>query len=298
MNNKLLITLMMVLAFLMLLPVVFAETKQVDLESEFMNVQAKVVGLQLTGPIASLFGNEKINVYLSTSTKDEQVIGIITEDKKVKALNLGAVKEPSLEVFTDEKTVAKILVSKNPLAQLQKALGEKKITYNAVGFFHKMKFSIIDLFVDVLKGANPGDAEDIDVEVVHGVVAPPAKPKEEAKPVETKAPEQKADEKKDSGLTGAVTAAVSTGTVHTVLMVNTGFDPELLEINAGDTVVWKNTRSGQVKNAMIIGTQKCIKARSSTFKRDETYQWKFTEPQKCIIVDGFMTTKSMIITVN
>jgi len=298
MKNKLIIALTVVLAFLMLLPVVFAETKQVDLESEFMTVQSKVVGLELTGPIASLFGNEKINVHLTTSSKDEVVIGIITEDKKIKAMNLAAVKDPTLEVFSDEKTVAKVLVSKNPLAQLQKALGEKKITYTALGFFHKMKFAIVDMFVDVLKGANPGDAEDIDVEIIHGTPTPVAKPKEEAKPVEAKAPEVKTDEKKDAGLTGAVTAAVISGTVHTVSMVNTGFDPELLEINAGDTVVWKNTRTGPVKNAMIIGTQKCIKARSSMFKRDETYEWTFTQPGKCMIVDGYMTTKTMVITIN
>ncbi len=288
MKNRLIVTVTIILAFLMLLPVVFAETKQVDLESEIMNVQSQVIGMNLPGPIAGLFGNEKINVHLTTSTKDELVIGIITEDKKVKAMNLNAVADSTLEVFTDEKTVAKILVSKNPLAQLQKALGEKKITYKAVGFFHKMKFGIVDMFVNVLKDAKPEDAEEIDVEVVHGV---PAKPKEEAKPVEV-------EEKKEDGLTGGVVAVVPEVVVHTVSMVNGGFDPELLEINAGEKVVWKNERSGSVKNAMIIGAQKCSKVRSSTLQRDQSYEWTFTQSGKCIVVDGFMTTKTMMITVN
>ncbi len=290
MKNRLIVTLTVVLTFLMLFPTVLAETKQVDLESEIMNVQSEVIGMSLTGPIGSLFGNEKINVHLTTSTKDELVIGIITEGKKIKAMNLNAVADSSLEVFTDEKTLAKILVSQNPMAQLQKALAEKKISYKAVGFFHKMKFGIVDMFVDVLKNAKPEDAEEIEIEIVHGTAAPAAKPKEESKPVEV-------EEKKEDGLTGGVVATVPTAVVHTVSMVSTGFDPELLEINAGEKVVWKNERSGPVKNAMIIGAQKCAKVRSSTLQRDQSYEWTFTQSGKCIVVDGFMTTKTMMITI-
>lgn len=285
----------LLLSVLLLLPVVLAEIKQVDLESEIMAIQSEVVGQELTGPMAKLFGDERINVHLSTAKGDESIIGIITEDKKVKALGLNEVSDPSLDVYTDEKTAAKILVAENPLAQLQKALGEKKVTYKAKGFFHKMKLGIVDMFVDVLKGAEAGAAEDIDVEIVKALPVlanEEKKEKEEKKQEEVEAPS-------GNDLTGNAVAAVETkGNVWEVQLTGYGFDPELIEVSAGDTLKFINVRSGSLKNAQLIGTQACRTLKSSKLVPGDTFEWTFEKPSKCFITDVYMTTKAVKVVVN
>lgn len=78
---------------------------------------------------------------------------------------------------------------------------------------------------------------------------------------------------------------------HTVMMTADGFSPDKLYIKAGDTVVWKNVRSGTINKAMIIGVRECSKVRSGFFKPGESFSWTFDEPITCTIADGIMTTK-------
>ena len=293
--------LLLLLGIILLLPIVSAEQKAVDVEAEIMKIQSQLIGLELTGPIGTLFGDEKINVNLKSASGDELVVGIITEEKKVKAVNLNAVVDPSLEVYTEMKTMAVILVSEKPLLQLQKALSEKKVTYKAVGLWHKLKFAFLDTFVNLLKDVDVTTIPEEDVTVVEGSAAPEKAKDTPAADVSSNSGSAD-DEKKDtdSSLTGAVVApSLPEQVVHVVEMSSLGFSPEILTINAGDKVVWKNVRSsGSVRNAMIIGTQKCQRVRSPGFGNGESFEWTFSEPVKCTFVDGFMTTKSSRIVVN
>ena len=290
MKNRLTVTLIVILAFLTLLPVALAEIKQVDLESEVMAIQNEVVGQELTGPIAKLFGNEKINVHLSTASGEESIIGIITEDKKVKALGLNEVSDASLDVYTDEKTAARILIAQNPSAQLQKALGEKKITYKAKGFFHKMKLGFVDMFVDVLKGAESGATEEeFEVEIVKAL---PIVAKEEKKE------EPKEETSSGNDLTGNIVADVQPkGNVWEVQLTGYGFEPEIVTLEAGDTIKFTNARSGSLKNSQLIGTQACRALKSSKLVPGDTFEWTFDKPLKCFITDAFMPTKAVKVIV-
>ncbi|MBI2102937.1 hypothetical protein HYT55_03805 [Candidatus Woesearchaeota archaeon] len=292
MKNRLTVTLTVILAFLTLLPVALAEIKQVDLESEVMAIQNEVVGQELTGPIAKLFGDEKINVHLSTASGEESIIGIITEDKKVKALGLNEVSDASLDVYTDEKTAARILIAQNPAAQLQKALGEKKITYKAKGFFHRMKLGFVDMFVDVLKGAETGATEEeFEVEIVKAL---PIVAKEEKKE------EPKEEEETPSGndLTGNTVVDVQPkGNIWEVQLTGYGFEPEIVTLEAGDTIKFTNVRSGSLKNSQLIGTQACRALKSSKLVPGDTFEWTFDKPLKCFITDVFMTTKAVRVLV-
>lgn len=292
--------------FVIFLPAVLAETKQINLETEIMNVQDQAVGQVLVGPLAKLFGNEKINVHLSSSSSSngesngkELVIGIITEDKKIKALGLNPVKEPTLDIFIDEKTAAKILVSKNPLPLLQKALGEKKITYKANGFFHKMKLGLLGMFVDVLKGADVGENEEFEVEIVHSQpkAAEEKAVKEGQEKAATKPGEKKDQEEKKDTLTGNAVAEVkSTGSALTVEMNNNGFAPEVITIKKGETIQFKNTRTGN-RLSQLIGTQACRVIKSSKLLSGDTFDWKFDTPLKCFFTDAYMTTKTVKVVV-
>lgn len=286
MKNKPLV-IVLILA-LLIIPLALAETKQVNLEAEIMQVQGEAVGQELTGPVAKLFGNERINVHLKNG-EGESIIGIITKDKKIEAIGLNEVSDPSLEVYTDEKTVAKILISQNPLAQLQKALGEKKITYKAKGFFHKLKLKFVDMFVDVLKGADTGALEDIDVEIVKAL---PAAEKKE-KPNQE---ENTADTSKDD-LTGGAVAAVPKSADIVVELTNYGFSPELLTLKAGETVLFTNVRSGAVSSSQLIGTQACRKVKSGKLLPGDSFEWTFDQPLKCFFTDVYMTTKAMKVIV-
>lgn len=100
-------------------------------------------------------------------------------------------------------------------------------------------------------------------------------------------------------LTGGVIAEVeeqaeqdeeSVTNTHIVKMTADGFSPDKLYIKAGDTVTWKNTRSGTINKAMIIGVRECSKVRSSFFNPGESFSWTFDKPVTCTIADGVMTT--------
>ncbi|MBS3169891.1 hypothetical protein J4210_05385 [Candidatus Woesearchaeota archaeon] len=274
----------LIFALILTIPLALAETKQVNLEAEIMKVQGEAVGQELSGPVARLFGDERINVHLKNGA-GESIIGIITEDKKIQALSLNEVSDPSLEVYTDEKTVAQILISPNPLAQLQKALGEKKITYQAKGFFHKLKLKFVDLFVDVLKGADAGAVEEVDIEIVKAL--PAAEKKEEPNPEENTADD----------LTGGAVAAVPKSADIVVELTNYGFSPELLTLKAGDTVLFSNVRTGSVPSSQLIGTQACRKVKSGKLLPGDSFEWTFDQPLKCFFTDVYMTTKAMKVIV-
>ncbi|HLD40113.1 MAG TPA: hypothetical protein VJB13_03155 [Candidatus Nanoarchaeia archaeon] len=78
---------------------------------------------------------------------------------------------------------------------------------------------------------------------------------------------------------------------HIVKMTADGFSPDKIYIKVGDTVEWKNTRSGTINKAMIIGVRECREVRSGFFKPGESFTWTFDKPVTCTIADGVMTTK-------
>jgi|SRR3989344_205886 len=84
---------------------------------------------------------------------------------------------------------------------------------------------------------------------------------------------------------------------YTVKMTVDGFNPDTLSIKAGDTVIWKNTRSGNINQAMIIGVRECHQVRSRFLNPGQSYSWTFDKPMTCTIADGVMTTKESKIIV-
>jgi len=92
----------------------------------------------------------------------------------------------------------------------------------------------------------------------------------------------------DNPLTGG--AVTEQGETHFIDLTESGFEPDLLTIKAGDKVVWQNVRSGQISKAFVIGVRECAKIRSKILTPGESFSWTFEEPIKCTIVDGIMTT--------
>jgi plastocyanin len=85
--------------------------------------------------------------------------------------------------------------------------------------------------------------------------------------------------------------------IHTISLSGSGFPKSQLFIHVGDTVEWRNERTGRVTKALIIGAQLCRDVRSKIYETGESYSYKFNEPTTCTIVDGMYTTKTMKIVV-
>jgi len=81
------------------------------------------------------------------------------------------------------------------------------------------------------------------------------------------------------------------GVTHTIKFVGKNFEPENLTVKVGDTVVWQNDRNvTSLNKAMVVGTQKCSYLKSPILESGETFEWTFTEPGTCKIVDGYLTS--------
>ncbi|MBI2112775.1 hypothetical protein HYT52_04530 [Candidatus Woesearchaeota archaeon] len=91
------------------------------------------------------------------------------------------------------------------------------------------------------------------------------------------------------------TALETMAKVHTVEFNQSGFVPTKLTIKVGDSILWKNSRD-KVK-AMVLGSQACAKVKSEILNPGQTFQWTFTEPLRCPIVDGIYVTAVMNIVV-
>lgn len=119
---------------------------EADFTAQVNDLKAQVEGKELTGLAAKLFANDNINIYIKMESGQQQVIGVVTKDKKIFSVNMGAVEKPSLKIYTDDKTVVEIQSAASSVGALQSALREKKITYEAVGFLNKIKFAFISTF--------------------------------------------------------------------------------------------------------------------------------------------------------
>lgn len=168
-------------------------------------------------------------------------------------------KEPTVNVHVNKETLLEIQRAEEPAEALKEAWRNKKITCQVVGFWNKIKFGVISFFDSIFSGS--GEEEEVEVKKIE-------------KKEEPKGPKK-----------------------HIVEMNDQGFDVEKINIKAGDTVVWENTRTGRFNKAMVVGTIKCIKVRSSFFESGESFNWTFEKPETCTIVDGIMTTEMMKVVV-
>ncbi len=138
--------LLLVMVSMMMFSVVGLVENGSPLSIQTAELKTQVEGKELVGLPGKLFGNEKVNVHVTTDAGSEFIVGVQTKDKKVLSVKEGGVEKPTLRVYTSEKVIREIMAAHEPINALQLALQEGKITYKAVGFFNKLKFSFISLF--------------------------------------------------------------------------------------------------------------------------------------------------------
>ncbi|PIN76604.1 hypothetical protein COV17_01845 [Candidatus Woesearchaeota archaeon CG10_big_fil_rev_8_21_14_0_10_36_11] len=295
---------MMKCILFIVLCIVLSTVALADFNTDFQDIKANSEGQQLTGPVGTLFKNVNMNIYIEQTTGEELVVGIVIEDKVITSINLEELENPSLNVYTTESAIQEMSTSKDLLLAVKEAVAEEKITYNAVGFFNKIKFAVLSLFLnfdgdnEVEESNDDGnifvqetsdentisstvDADD-DINELENV--------DETENEEIDEPNVDADveeEAVDEGLPKT----------HVIEMTGIGFGKDVLTINVGDTVEWKNSRNGGYTNAMVIGTMWCRDVKSSIFEPGLSYQYTFTETGTCTIVDGIFTTETMKVVI-
>ncbi len=257
----------------------------------FDDVLKDVEGQKLPGPVSALFNNQNINIELTLADGSATTYGIVTKSSKVQTAQVGALDKPTLIVKTTEATVTKIQDSDNQLATLQASLKDGSISYTAVGFVNKVKFGMSSFFVKIAslfssKKESTVLEDTADEEKKEDFVEPVEETVEDV--------EKTKDEEVEDTETGDEEVEVIEDTEDlsnpTVEITKKGFDPKELTVKVGETVTWKNVRSGSLNKAMIIGTGGCIGAKSKLLFPEETYSYKFDRAMRCTIVDGFTTT--------
>ncbi len=281
-----------------------------DLSTDVTILSQQLSGTELTGVAGAMLKSEKVNVYIKDG-ENTQVFGLVTEKRKVISLAEGELEEPTLKVFSDLATITSIQNSATPADDLKKALDEGKITYEAVGFFKKVKFGFSNFFTKMF-GGSKDDQKDMKEEVKEELknetkeekkIEQEQKKNETEQKVEEKKEEVKSEEKNETTSDNPENETETEveleeenevevkGETHTILLQNNGFSPATLNIKAGDTVKWKISRSGTFKNGMIIGTQSCIDIKSKILSNGEEFEWQFNEAGTCTVVDGIITTQ-------
>lgn len=81
--------------------------------------------------------------------------------------------------------------------------------------------------------------------------------------------------------------------VHTVYFTEDGFEPNVINITKGDTVVWINQR--EKLSALVVGTYTCAKIRSTSLKSGEEFEWTFNGAGECTVIDGIFPSEILKI---
>ena len=281
------------LIFLLLINSVFAT--EMDLDA----LNKELVGKTIPAPLDKLFGDEQVNIHFNLENGEKLTLGLTTKDGKFKTLTVGELKEASLNVYSSESTVKRIESAKDPSKALKEAFQKKEITYKAVGFFNKIKFSVLSMIIKVSGGFSEEEQQEVaQTEKTQEKEETETDDDQETEETETDEDETEntkaeleADEEDDEEVVEEPTGPKT----HIVKLINGGFEMDSITIKVGDTVEWHNEHTTGAKKAMVVGAQKCAKIKSGFYMPGELYSWTFDEAETCVIVDAIYATQTMKI---
>tara|TARA_Y100000310_G_scaffold159115_1_gene158634 strand:- start:60141 stop:61001 length:861 start_codon:yes stop_codon:yes gene_type:complete len=278
---------------LILLSLPFATADLLQLTTVIQDAQTEMVGQELNGPIAKVFGDSNINLHIQVDNEGEVVMGIVTEEEIVQEVSLKPLDKPDLNIYTNEDVIDKIVNSNQPLLILLSALEDKEITYKAEGFINKVKFAFINVLIK-MAGGFMDDSNNENIMIAEKPHKNVQKEMEASKnELNNIIKEPQPIQPKEDKITGNFVASP----INLVSMINSGFSQSQIVIKQGETVTWKNERTGKVNLAMVVGTQLCTKVRSTILNNGDEFKYKFDQSGTCTIVDGIMTTKVMKVIV-
>ncbi|MDP3990547.1 MAG: right-handed parallel beta-helix repeat-containing protein [archaeon] len=131
--------------FILLIPIVLS-ANQIEKDDFFNSIE----GQKLPGPLKVIFGNEKVNLYVTLINGGEKSLGIIIVDGVIKDVQTNSLDDQTMNVWVKELTLKNIVESKKPLLTLQSALDNEEIRYEAVSVFGKFKTGVASLVINVI----------------------------------------------------------------------------------------------------------------------------------------------------
>jgi hypothetical protein len=99
--------------------------------------------------IITLFGNERINVYLTGCSSDCE-IGLVTSDGRAVELRKGEISDPTMRVWMEESLLERILDSHDARGDFITALNNGDIKVEGVGILKKIKLTLVKLVARIL----------------------------------------------------------------------------------------------------------------------------------------------------
>ena len=278
----------LIIIFVLLSSLVFANGV-----NHFAIDDSEVVGTDLPGFARSLFGNQRMNIHISLNDGSTEMHGLVTENGVVTQFTDSELSNPTVNVYTSEDVIVTILNSENSISAFQDALNNGGITYNAIGFVNRIRFSFVSVFVRLAnffsgnEGEDSSNNGDSGSELTGSIIAD-TKNGNDGNNANNDNNELKVKVKEE--IIGNDIEDTIKDDVHVIKLTSEGFSPEKLTIKSGDKVIWENERNGNFNKAMVIGVRSCRNVKSKVFNPGESYEYIFNEKGTCTIVDGMMTT--------
>jgi hypothetical protein len=99
--------------------------------------------------IITLFGNERVNVFLTGCAVDCE-IGLVTSDGRAVELKKGEVGDPTMKAWMEESLLKRIMDSHDARGDFITALNNGDIRVEGVGIFKKIKLILVKLAARIL----------------------------------------------------------------------------------------------------------------------------------------------------
>jgi hypothetical protein len=258
--------------------------------SEIEAINSDLEGKEIPSPLDKLFSDERVNIYFDVGEEEDVAMGLITSNGMFSSLKAGELEDPSLNVYIAADVVSEIETADNPGEVFQAALKDGRISYEAVGFFNKIKFAAVNLVTKI--GSWFAGDDDVEEEPVEEATEEVEEVTEDETETETEETEEVIEEVEEEIIEEVVEEALPE--THIIEMIDDGFSLNgTLSIEVGETVEWKNVRTGNFNKAMIIGTGSCGQVKSDFFEPGESFSKTFDKELTCTIVDGVYTTQTM-----
>jgi len=100
--------------------------------------------------IKDLVGDEDVNVYINEGQNDSFNLSIKMDGLKVQNMTDSALDNPKIEVWTSTDVIQNITESEDPVGDMQEAINNGEIRYEANDTWTKVKLFFADLFMGLL----------------------------------------------------------------------------------------------------------------------------------------------------
>jgi len=96
--------------------------------------------------IKTTFGDSRANIHIDSYGQD-LIIGAITENAHMTDIVIGAIQDPTVNIYTDLSTVMDMATGKLDILD---AFDQNQITYKAVGFTNTIKYGFARVGIKVM----------------------------------------------------------------------------------------------------------------------------------------------------